>query len=253
MEVWLFHPASGGPSNQDKRLIETECRKRGWKLTLRPTKACKSREGRPLGLIKNQDATNLYRRIHRSRIGIWQIGDAHVPTKPKPRIIAADYIRLRTFVEHKAFHERISSVDASDQWHSSLLSFCNWLNQVCCEGEGDPRCLPFHVFTTKHNISALASREGRSTFTKKHGPQSSRVDDNKLHWGRPQGAHHGQERLHVAGLDLIPGFHWDVSNQGSKRLITTTKDVWEIKPKGYVNIYPDQHIREGKLSKRRRA
>ena len=252
VEVWLFHPASGGPSSQAKRFIQTECRNRGWKLTLRPTTVRKSPEGRPLGLIKSQDAINLYGRIHRSRIGVWQIGYAHAPRKPRPRPIVGDYIELHRFISHKAFHHKISKNDISGQWLSSLPSFSKWLEQVCCEGEGDPRCLPLHVFSTKYKIPALATQVGRSAFAQVHGPQSSRVDNNKLHWNRPKGAYHGQEMLHVAGHDLAPGFHWDVLNPKGRRHITTTKDIWEIGPNGYVNVSPDQHIRKGRWAKRRR-
>ena len=252
VEVWLFHPISNSPPSQVRRLIESECRDRGWKLTLRPTTVTKSPEGRPLGLIKSEDATNLYGRIHRSRIGVWQIGYAHVPRKPRPRPIVRDYVELHRFISHKAFHCKLPKVDTSDYWFTSLPAFRKWLGQICCDGESDPRCLPFHIFSTKQRISDLATQVGRSAFVDVHGPQSSRVDNNKLRWDRPSGTYHGRETLHVAGRDLARGFHWDVLNQGGRRQITTTKDIWEIGPNGYVNVYPDQHIRGGRLAKRRK-
>ncbi len=249
VEVWLFHPT--GVPQKIRRLIESECKARGWPpLTLRRTTIARSREGRPLGLISSEDATNLYKRIHRVRVGVWQIGKAHVPTKPQPRSAANDFVRLSRFVMHKAFHSTISQDDFDSQWSSSLTAFQKWLSGTWCESEGDPRCLPLHVFKTDFGINNLSSEKGRSVFVDIHGPQSSRVDRKQLHWDRPQGAYHGGDTLHVAGYDLVRGFHWDVSNEAAKQRVTTTSDIWEIRRKGYVNIYPDAYIRGGRLSKR---
>ena len=249
IEVWLFHPAGDGSvSNPLRRLIESECEVRGWSLAPpRPTRRTRSSEGRPLVLIKNEDATNLYKRIHRVRVGVWQIGKAHVPIKPQPRPTANDYVQLSRFIRHKAFHATVSD---KSHWYSSLTEFDKWLNGIWCDNEGDPRCLPFHTFETDFETKNLTSQEGRSTFSETHGPQSSRVDHNQLRWDRPQGSYHGRDTLHIAGYELVRGFHWDVSSEMGKQRVTTTSDVWEIRRKGYVNVYPDAHIREGRLSKR---
>ena len=249
IEVWLFHPAGDGSvSNPLRRLIESECEVRGWSLAPpRPTRRTRSSEGRPLVLIKNEDATNLYRRIHRVRVGVWQIGKAHVPIKPQPRPTANDYVQLSRFIRHKAFHARIPQNDVDSQWSSSLTAFGRWLDGTWCDGEGDPRYLPLHVFETDW----LSSAEGRSAFAQMHGPQSSRVDLRQLRWKRPQGAYHGSESLHVAGYDLVRGFHWDVLNEGAKRNVATISGkTWEIPRNGYVNVYPDAHIRGSRISKR---
>lgn len=248
VEVWLFYPGGGGPTTQVRRWIASQCESRGWSLNPRPTGKTRSPEGRPLGPISNEDATNLYKRIHRVRVGVWQIGTAHAPIKPQPRMVVRDYVPLHRFIAHKAFHRRIPMEDFESQWSSSLTAFCTWLGQIDCEGEGDPRCLPFPVFSTKFNVSDLASREGRSVFAQIHGPQSSRRDDNELRWHR--GPHHGQAQLQVAGRVLAPGFHWDVTNRATEQRITTTSEVWRIGKNGYVNVYPDQHVRQGHSCKR---
>ena len=247
-EVWLFYPEGGGPTAKTRRWIESQCESRGWSLNLRPTGKTRSPEGRPLGPIKNEDATNLYRRIHRVRVGVWQIDAAHVPIKPQPKIVVRDYVPLHRFIAHKAFHRRIPMEGFETQWSSSLAAFSAWLEQVGCEGESDPRCLPFPVFDTKFDISELATQEGRSAFALIHGPQSSRIDHNQLRWHR--GPYHGHTQLQVAGRNLAPGFHWDVMNQRTEQRITTTSEVWRIGKNGYVNVYPDQHIRQGHSSKR---
>ena len=225
------------------------CKARGWEFQARKTGRISTREGRRLRSISGEDATNLYRRIHRARVGVWQVDDAHVPVKPDPRPVVKDYIRLSRFVEHKAFHARISTTDFHDRWPSLLTEFVEWLGQTGCNGEGDPRCLPLHVFATRLETSALSTQEGRSIFANVYGRQSSRVDKNQLHWNRPTGSFHGQEVLQIAGRNLAQGFHWDVASPGTTQRITTTSEVWEISAKGYVNVYPDQHVRKGKLAK----
>ena len=249
VEVWLFHPASSGSfSSQIRQLIESECRIRGWRLTLRETRKTRTPEGRPLGLIRGEDVTNLYRRVHRARVGVWQIGDAHAPIKPRPQPNAKDYVLLGSFIRHKAFHSRISMEDFTDKWPKSLSAFNVWLNNIGCDNEGDPRCLPLHVFMSSVKVDNLDTQTGQAEFARIHGPQSHRVDHNQLHWKR--GEYHGQDVLQIAGRDLTPGFHWDVSNPKSAHRITTTSDIWEIAHNGYVNVYPDQHIRDGRLAKR---
>ena len=248
VEVWLFYPQGGGPPSQMRRLIRSQCESKGWSLNLRPAGKTRTTEGRPLGPIRSEDATNLYRRIHRARVGVWQMGNAHAPIKPQPRIVVRDYVPLHRFISHKAFHRKIAMEDFESQWSLSLTAFCAWLEQIGCEGESDPRCLPFPVFSTKFNIGDLATQERRSVFARLHGPQSSRIDDNKLRWHR--GTYHGREHLQVAGRDLAAGFHWDVLNRTTEHRITTTSEVWRIGTNGYVNVYPDQHVRSGLSSKR---
>ena len=254
VEVWLFGPPGGGLTNLMWRMVEAECSARGWSAVLRRTHKRRTSEGRPIGPIDNQDATNLYRRIHRLRVGVWQIGRAHAPIKPCPRPVMNDYVEISRFVRHKAFHCRLPTTGLDGEWRSSLAAFDAWLQQVSCEGEGDPRCLPFHAFGTDFEIDRLGTAGGDAEFARAHGPQSARIDSNGLLWNRPRGAFHGGETLHVAGRDLVSGFHWDVSSGGTRKRLTTTKDVWEIGPNGHLNVYPDQHvrIRESRAARRRR-
>lgn len=251
VEVWLVHADNGGSFGPIRTSIEAACMSKGWGLNLRPVSRSRSFEGRPLAPMKNQDAANLYRQIHRCRVGVWQLGDVHVPITPQPRPTTNDYIPLRRFISHKAFHCRVQLQEIDRQLKSSLSDFEGWLQQILCDGEGDPRCLPLHVFRTGFNVDDLATDMGRSRFADIHGPQSSRLDDNQLRWNRPTGPYHGQEVLSVAGRNLARGFHWDVSSQEKRRRITTTSETWEIGSKGYVNVYPDQHIRSGRLATRK--
>ena len=250
VEIWLLYPSGDGSSSQIRNLIESECNAKGWRLQARKMGRISTREGRLVRPMRTEDATNLYRRIHRARVGVWQVGDAHVLIKPEPNPKARDYVRLSRFLEHKTLHTRISSKDFHNRWLPSLTEFISWLGYTECEGEGDPRCLPLHVFATKFPTNYLSTGEGRSEFAGVHGVQSSRVDDSHLHWNRPEGAFHGREVLQVAGRNLARGFHWDVSSRTTTRRITTTSEIWRISPNGYVTVYPDQYIRIGQRARR---
>ena len=165
---------------------------------------------------------------------------ANVSRRPQPRDTVADYVTLRRFVLHKAYHRTLPVISLEDAWVSSLEEFLGWINGSHCENEGDPRCLPFHVFDTGFDLRCLDSQDGRRHFAGLHGAQSSRLDGKGLGWTR--GVPHGYETLQVAGHELRTGFHWDVAGK-LKQHITTTSEVWKLKPNGYVNVYPDAHIR----------
>ncbi len=240
IEVWLFHPENNPSAvGHAKKIIEAECEKRQWTFQDRPTHLIKP-DGRPIGQIKPEDATNLYKRIHRARVGVWQIDDADIPIRPQPKKTAANYITLKRFILHKAYYSRLPNKSLEYAWGSSLEEFLDWVKDPHCENEGDPRCIPFHVFDTGFNLEDLRSGNGRQRFAGIHGTQSSRLDRQDFKWAR--GALHGQETLQVAGRELTTGFHWDVAGKPKQRIITTSA-VWELKPNGYVNVYPDAHIR----------
>ena len=247
-EIWLFHPKGQGGNKQFKR-VEAECKQRGWKLSRRHTKRISSSEGRVFRVVDLQDATNLYRRIHRSRVGVWQIGNAQVVISPELTHIRKRVVTLKSFVMHKAFHCTVPKGKFLCSWLSSCDNFDEWTNRIDCEGEGDPRCLPLHVFESALDLSILTSKEGRSVFDECHGPQSKRIDARQVCWRRPLGSYHGRDVLSIAGRSLVQGFHWDVSTLRKSQRIVTTSEIWEIKRGGYVNVYPDEYVRKGNLSR----
>ena len=53
----------------------------------------------------------------------------------------------------------------------------------------------------------------------------------------------------IAGRNLVRGFHWDVSASREFK-ISTTSGIWQVRKNGYINVYPDAHIRRTKSSKR---
>lgn len=252
VEVWVFYPDSARRDVTGAiQAIRGSCESLNWEVRERPVKIIKI-DGRPFGKMKSEDAVNLYKRIHRAKVGIWQFGLAHAPARPEADNKFKDYIQLGDFVRHKAFHCRTDTGNFLSLWDASLADFQTWLAGVHCENEGDPRCLPFHIFKRRSELEDLATAFGRSRFADNYGSQSERVDASGLCWRRPQGGLHGRETLHVAGCQLTRGFHWDVAFTRTGGKIVSPEGVWRVEPNSYVNIYPDAHVRAGAGSSRRR-
>ena len=251
VELWLVYPKLKSRSPQQglfaqaKNKISSECRVRGWKFKVirsfihRP-------EGRYMEAISPDDATNLYKRAHNARVGVWQFDDTHVPIRPMLSNNPKHYQELRRFLCHKAFRFKVGKKNFSDVWESSLTSFQEWLDHIDCEGQSDPRCLPFHIFQSVVSIDILATDEGRRVFANMHGSPSNRHDDNALRWRSPRGALHGGEQLHVSGYELEKGFHWDVDSGKRRRTVFTTEVKETIQRGQYLNIYPDGYVRPGR-------
>jgi hypothetical protein len=112
------------------------------------------------------------------------------------------------------------------------------------------------VFRVDQDWTALSEEHGRDAFHARHGPARSRLDGDTKRWARADhGAYHGRERLTVAGLELLAGMHWDVTNERGRAQLTTANEIWTVPrgPRGYVNVYPDAYVRPGVRSTARRV
>ena len=251
-EVWLFYPKERGHSIREA--IRLKCKELGWTYAERPTSKFRLSQGRSIQRMNPEDATNLYRRIHTRRVGVWQVSDADVPVRPNPSDSPRHYVPLRRFVRYKAFHYRIDPNGFREHWEDSATAFKSWIDTIGCEGEGDARCLPFHVFGTDLDKYDLGTPDGRQRFERDHRWRNSRRDENGLLWNRPPAQQmHGQPILQVASRDLVQGFHWDVtaSRRRSKSwTVANTSEVWKINHKGHVNISSNAHIRGSKDASR---
>ena len=254
-EIWLFQRK--GTARLVADAMRAVCLRRGWRFEqysiISGSLSHKGRNIRTL-VLDTQLATKLYVRIHRRPIGVFQLDGVHVPISPNPSSVTKDYATLYEFVRYKAFYSDISPGSSYDQQAEALTAEMEqWISVANkCEGENDPRCLPFHVFRTKQIDYDLNIQSDRQRFNRQHGNQSSRNDDNGLLWDRPSGSGiHGGQAVQVAGRTLVAGFHWDVSAasraKGTK-MVSNTRAIWKIERNGYVNIYPDEHIRGGKRS-----
>ncbi|HEV2198938.1 MAG TPA: hypothetical protein VGR73_03885 [Bryobacteraceae bacterium] len=179
----------------------------------------------------------IYPRVHRSRVATLVVGkDPRVPLDPNEveALRFKRHVQLRRFVEYKSCWIRIPNDPANDSW---IGVFASWCERIECEGEHDPRCLPFHVFSGEG--AGLQYNGRRRAFDDRYGLGGDRIDGQGAQWILNTHEYHGFESLHVAGYQLREGYHWDVSAQNWK--ISTPVAVWRVN--GHVNIYPDAHLR----------
>ena len=240
--------------------MKSICADRGWKFEQRTALRRslpdhRNRDGRA-HLLNSQQARELYVRVHLRNMGVIEVDRIHVPATARPGKSLRWYLPLQQFVTYKALHQRIDRRTSTDRWaEQTAKDLQDWIDRSDkWEGESDPRCLPFHVFTANQRHYELDAPDGRRRFNDDHGRQGSRRDSNGLQWERPNARDmHGRLALHVAGRPLIRGFHWDVSI-GSRATgpteVSNTTEIWRVWGEGYVNIYPDAQFRIGKNSAR---
>ena len=254
----LFQPE--GTSRSISRALKSVCTDRGWKFEQRTAfrRSVPDHRNRDVRahLLDPQQATELYNGMHLRNTGVIEVDRVFVPATACPRNRLRDYLPLRQFVRYKALHKRIGRGASGDLWAEQTADdFQDWIDRSDkCEGENDPRCLPFHVFSTIPEDYDLDAPEDRRRFNKGHGSQGSRSDSEGLQWDRPNAREmHGRQALHVAGRSLVRGFHWDVSigsRASGPTEVSSTKEIWRIWGEGYVNVYPDAGFRSGKGSAR---
>jgi hypothetical protein len=196
----------------------------------------------PIEFLAPDDAHQLYKRLHRERVLVVAFTAIWVRRDPsKNPAVRKEAIQLADFVDHKAQFELVrgdSSVDLA------FARYAEWASVTSCEGEDDPRCLPLHVFTTDRPWPELREATGRGAFGRKYGSGRARTDARSKRWAKAQpSAYHGRENVEIAGCTLAAGMHWDVSSAREVRL-TTSHQVWRLGSRGYLNVYPDGHVRK---------
>lgn len=240
----------------DVEALEVECRagarERGLAVKTYVARSIPTRGdegwGRRISVLDPLDASALYRVLHRGPVmvvaftAVWVRRD---PRRDPPVKRAA--LRLQTFVAHKSIFSLVRGIRDIDE---ALDTYDEWRGQVLCEGERDPTVLPLHTFQTDHDWSQLGTAGGKARFELLYGKPGERRDDGDKRWKRAaRGAFHGGNALTVAGRTLEAGFHWDVSIPKNEAFVCTTNAVWRVRgANGYVNVYPDAHVRAGSNS-----
>jgi len=243
-ELWAVYPSRFGSRFADARqLLRTSCNARGWQFQERPSNLVRP-PGQTLDVLKGLDATEIYRRAHRAHVGVVVFAPTFVCLHPvenealSKKLIA----RLQRFLEYKCFVRLCDQNTAySNAWADELMgALADYAANLECDGERDPRCLPLHVFKNSQQYD-LRNVAGRTQFDIEYGNGQRRIDDEERTWRLVPRLFHGQEALHVRGTQLRQGLHWDVEPNGDSTLIITTAQVWKVK--GYINVYPDSHLR----------
>ena len=241
-DVWLFFHADDRSRTRSHRdHIESVCHNRGWAFQPKPVDRCRSSSGRPLPLIDTAVAAHLYPRLHRQRVVVLVIGrDPLVPLHPNiaEAVRPRRHVPLRRYIAYKSLWIRLPFGDPTNE--SWAGSFSSWCATIDCEGERDPRCLPFHIFSG--DGEGLENAERRAQFDDCFGSGASRTDLHSGEWRMAPAHFHAiqsADQLQVSGHYLRRGCHWDVAASGYR--ISTPRGVWIVD--GHVNVYPDAHVR----------
>lgn len=255
-EIWVFSPAKYQSQTRAFRsTLQRLGRARGWTVQDRVT-GFERPGGRPMFLVAPEDAFNLYRRAHDLKVGVLGLGETFVCIEP--RTTAGPCLALWQFVRYKAQWMGTIGLDPSQAgkpkvavpYTATLDAFDRWPWPQACDGPSDPRILPLSVFLGLVKAQDLGIRAGRVQFNGQYGSRT-RFDPRQRHW-RQADHFHAPVRLESLNPCRVPdGFHWDVGSPRNAREIANTMEVWRIAENGYVNVYPNAHIRGGKPNARR--
>jgi len=123
----------------------------------------------------------------------------------------------------------------------------------------DPRLLPLHSFLAGSPLPNLSTLQSRAHFRQKYRLSGGNwLSPTRTIWNFPHANQwHASEQSKsdqewIAGYPVPHGFHWDVSPAKLEASITvsSTNEVWKIRRGGYLNIYPDEKIRNGSGAQR---
>ena len=235
----IWHVSVRGNDSTDD--VADRASARGWEPVRVRCLRLASGRGRTLDILERGDAVRLYEDMHRRPVAVVYEGKPKVRSHPRPPFRDDRVVSLYQFCRYKAFAVSLRS-DAAAHWESAFEA---WLAHLDCDGPNDPRVLPFHVFAAKR-AHELDSMEDRQLFRRLHHQGRALVDKRERRWAPTgPGARHGREPQTVRGLRLGDGFHWDVTTSGSMA-ISSSSTIWKVRTGGYINIYPDGHIRVGK-------
>lgn len=256
-EVWVFSPAKYQSQTRAFRsALQRLGRQRGWTVQERLT-SFERPGGRPTFTIAPEDAFNLYRRMHEVKVGVLSLGESFV--RIEPRATSGLGLALGQFVRYKAQWMGTIGLNPSQGGApkvaapnaASLDAFDRWPWPQPCDGSTDPRILPLSVFLGLVKAEDLDVRAGRVQFNGLYGSRT-RIDPRQRTWRHGNHFHPPVRLASLTPCRVPDGFHWDVgAPKRAPREIANAIQVWRIAENGYVNVYPNSHIRGGKPHARR--
>jgi hypothetical protein len=192
-----------------------------------------------MNVLGPDDAAELYRMLHYGPVLVTAFAAVRIsidPSRDPPN--SKETRTLESFVAYKASYGLVRN-DADPATH--FARFEAWRKSVGCDGPGDPRALPLHVFDAGSGDLDLGSRPGAERFQRRYGSPAKRLDGSGRAWEK--GVAHGRDELEIAGRVLPVGLHWDVSAKRGSFKVANAREVWSVRRAGYVNVYPDAGIR----------
>ncbi|HUP15312.1 MAG TPA: hypothetical protein VM848_04605 [Acidimicrobiia bacterium] len=240
-EIWIIAPDQGRRlASEILASIRVHCDEKGWSHRLVGIATLKNSAGKPVALLDPETGDNLYRRMHKVRLGVLDAVGTSIQLNPTRNVLDKRFLaKLSRLVRYKGFYSRIPGPGIA----SILNSFTEWAESQHCSDDRDPRVLPLHSFCPGTNIVNLDTVEGQTQFRSQFGPPNSLTCEQDMRWIPDRARHGRRESQNVAGFTLTPGFQWDVEADRHHGKILTLCDVWEIPRSRHLNIYPNGHVR----------
>ncbi len=237
--AFLVRPAD--PSNQQKATA-TELRARfdlsGLKSVELVGERLRGMDG-ALDVLRPSDVERLYKTLHKRKALVLATGGVRVQRDVSANLTRRGSVPAEQFVRHKAFFALVSRPEEASR---SINQGVEWLTrETDIDGPHDPRCLPMLCFAGCREIP-LSNPSDRKRFRQDFG--KARRDSFGGEW-QGDGPYHTRDTLHVAGLSLPVGFHWDVQAWRPFAMCNGW-ERWEIRANGYLNVHPDAHLRGSK-------
>lgn len=197
-------------------------------------------------LLRVSDVKGLYLGAHRERVIVVALTGGRVLLDPTEVPDRRNTVSIEEYVRYKCAY---LYVENERQLEAAFELIAEYPTASSCESPRDPRCLPFSIFAAK-KLDDLDTAEGRRKFAKDHQHARRSSDladaDNRL-WQRQE--YHSSDLIHVAGMTLPIGFHWNVQARRSTTFANGW-ERWDLMRGGYTNVHPDGNVRGGQRATR---
>ena len=227
------------PVGVSGRTVELVCEREGWEYRHLTAPLVVGSEGQRAHLVPRTEAADLYVQLHRTPTAVVHDGKVLVRTAPHDGMRERTWISLRQFCAYKSF---VTSTRANgfSKWAESYEL---WATSIECDGTADPRCFPFHSYSSARTEN-LESDAMRAAFRRHHYRESARnwLDDDRFTWAPATAQErHGRDPVTIAGCELPLGFHWDLTRRPAKE-VRLADSVYRIGQ--HLNVYPDGKARK---------
>lgn len=249
--VWfLFDEQKRSSSDGLRSAFRAACKQLEWKFVERPARAIRDVEGRPLRVIKGRDLTELFQDSHRHVLGVVDSCDTRALQDPRDengRISSQRTVRLERLLTYRSLWKESTAMLPAEA--PGIIEELKELEEHAkgkAAADVDPRALaflPFDLGRRCHDDLGLNTTAGAEAFEAEFGPPRSRKDSGQVDWRLDQRAYHGGQTLLLRGWALPTGLHWDVSVSRGSCLLRFASEVWQLKTKQYLNVYPDLYVR----------
>lgn len=211
--------------------------------TVSATSSVPEEGNRPLQILRARDSHAIYQAAHQGPVAVLSNGKARVRSDVHGPLTFRRTMTLQRFVRYKAVYRALHEEDAARDLIDALML---WPGEEAFSDERDHRVLPLHVFS-RTDWAELHLDAGIASFERAHGRAAHLVDYSDRDWVRPS-AFHGKDVLHLRGMELRAGHHWDVQSTRSAGRMSTHLEVWSFPRGAYVNVYPNAVVRSGQSS-----